>query len=353
MSSPAIGGATAPRRPDSPIPELDLGRALARFPSLRGFDTMGAALSPSLVCLDMTSTAKTCTIPLVDMGGSPAEVAESFTRAIKELGFVAVMNVGIDQTVVNAFYEAAERYFAREDKMGQYSGNGLQGFIPAHTEHAKDSDHPNLMEMFQMLGIYSDSFEAYWPSGEFQEKAVALYDMLQESVKHCLRALAVGLREEEDSLAGLLGEGNSVMRAIHYPPVDPEKTPPGSIRSAAHEDICMMTIIPRATAAGLEVLQKDGTFLPVVVPSGAAIINAGDTLMRITNGFIPSTTHRVVNPRGDDMTSHRYSVPFFGQPAQDTLVAVLPSCEKWDETPPPITFGELLQERLKAIGLKK
>ena len=71
-----------------------------------------------------------------------------------ELGFVAVTNVGIKQEVVDAFYTAAETYFNRDDKMSQYSGNGLQGFIPASTEHAKDSDRPNLREMFQMLGIY-------------------------------------------------------------------------------------------------------------------------------------------------------------------------------------------------------
>ena len=352
MSLPISGT----KRPDSPMPSIDLEsalNALRRFPSLRGMDTMSPIAAAAGCDLDMKSVAKTCTIPLVNMGGTPKEIGEAFTRALKELGFVAVINVGIDQKVVDAFYEAAANYFTREDKMGQFSGNGLQGFIPANTEHAKDSDLPNLMEMFQMLGIYSEGFESYWPSSDFKDKAVALYSMLQESVKHCLRALAVGLSEDEESLACLLGEGNSVMRAIHYPPVDPEKTVPGSIRSSAHEDICMMTIIPKATAAGLEVLQKDGTFLPVVVPDGAAIINAGDTLMRLTNGLIPSTTHRVVNPPEADITSHRYSVPFFGQPAQDTIIRVLPSCEQWYTDPPDITFGELLQERLKAIGLKK
>lgn len=344
MTTTSVGG----HRPDSPYP---FPEGAISFPATWGF------LTASVDACDLdvgTRTAKACTLPLVDMGGSPLEVAMTFGSALERLGFVAVTNIGIDQRVVDAFYAAAEVYFSlpEDEKMKQYSGNGLQGFIPKGREHAKDSMQPNLMEMFQMLGIRSEEFKGYWPSEDFQEKAEALYAMLQGSVKHCLRALALYLGEPEEALAGLLGEGNSVMRSIHYPPIDRENTPPGAMRAAPHEDICMMTLIPRATAAGLEVLEKDGTYLPVVVPEGAAIINAGDTLMRLTGGRIPSTTHRVVNPR-EDFESHRYSVPFFGQPSQGTVISVLPSCRGYEEAAPDITFGELLQERLRAIGLKR
>lgn len=337
-------------RPDTPNPFSPTLAGAAVLPAVWGFLT---APVDGFDLDVMTRTAKDCTLPLVDMGASPVEVARIFGKALSELGFVAVTNVGIDQAVVDAFYAAAETYFSlpEDEKLKQFSGNGLQGFIPQGTEHAKDSTKPNLMEMFQMLGIRSEAFQGYWPSPDFKEKAEALYTMLEGSVKHCLRALALFLGEHEEALAELLGEGNSVMRSIHYPPVSPE-TPEGTMRAAPHEDICMMTLIPRATAAGLEVLQKDGTYLPVVVPEGAAIINAGDTLMRLTGGSIPSTTHRVVNPR-EDFTSHRYSVPFFGQPAQETVISVLPSCRGIGKVAPDITFGELLQERLRAIGLKR
>jgi isopenicillin N synthase-like dioxygenase len=74
-------------------------------------------------------------------------------------------------------------------------------------------------------------------------------------------------------------------------------------------------------------------------------------LARMTNGLIPATTHRVVNPAGPNVS--RYSMPFFMHPTLDTSLKVLPSCEGAGAKFPEITAGEYLHERLKAIGMAK
>ena len=76
-------------------------------------------------------------------------------------------------------------------------------------------------------------------------------------------------------------------------------------------------------------------------------------LSRVTNGFIPATTHRVVNP--DDSSSARYSMPFFVHPRPESLLTVLENCkgDGFPDPPEDITGIDFLNERLKDLGLNK
>ena len=316
----------------------------------------------------LISSLSATTIPLIDMEKfvlgtkeERKETAIAFGKALEEIGFVAVTNIGIDYDRVDNAYKIGQKYFSASDeiKMKNYTGNGLNGYIPFAQEHAKNSSIPNLMEMYQTVGISNPP--ALWPTQDlpqFKPSLIDLYFQAEECAKECLRATAIylGYEDNEDILANLMGSGNSVMRLIHYPPVNDENYIEGAIRAREHEDICIMTVIPKATARGLQVKLKDGTWIYADVPEGAAVINSGDTLSRLTNYKIPSTTHRVVNPPVEDKTSTRFSVPFFGQPALSTTIRVLDKCIDKDDlsdTPEDISFGELLMERLRAIGLSE
>jgi isopenicillin N synthase-like dioxygenase len=142
-----------------------------------------------------------------------------------------------------------------------------------------------------------------------------------------------------------------VLRLIHYPPVPPEADP-NCVRSAAHEDINFLTILVAARGAGLELLDRDGRWLPVETEPRNLIVDSGDMLARLTNDVIPATTHRVVNPAGPNVS--RYSMPFFMHPTESTSLRCLPSClgvggAKYPET----TAGAFLAQRLREIGLAK
>src|SRR3546814_19161245 len=71
-------------------------------------------------------------------------------------------------------------------------------------------------------------------------------------------------------------------------------------------------------------------------------------LQRLTNHVYPSTTHRVVNPPGEQARQPRYSVPFFLHPNPDFLIDVLPStvtAGNPSRYPEPITAQGSLEER--------
>ena len=145
--------------------------------------------------------------------------------------------------------------------------------------------------------------------------------------------------------------GNSILRAIHYPPISSE--PASAIRAEQHEDINLITLLVGASAEGLQLLDKNNEWLPITAPEGCIIVNVGDMLQRLTNNKLSSTTHRVVNPRRELWHTHRYSIPFFMHPRSEMDLSCLESCIS-KEHPlayEPITAGEYLTERLIEIGL--
>jgi isopenicillin N synthase-like dioxygenase len=162
------------------------------------------------------------------------------------------------------------------------------------------------------------------------------------------RSLATALDVPRDYFEKLTLDGNSILRAIHYPPMT-EFELPGSVRAAAHEDINLITLLVGATDSGLELLDRDGQWLAVESTPGQIVVDSGDMLSRITNEVIPATTHRVVNPSDD--TSDRYSMPFFCHPHPDAVLSCIPSCQGDGARYPDITARDFLNQRLKEIGL--
>jgi isopenicillin N synthase-like dioxygenase len=166
-----------------------------------------------------------------------------------------------------------------------------------------------------------------------------------------LEAIAAYLRLPRGFFAPTVAEGNSVLRLLHYPPADFDGP---HVRAGAHEDINVITLLLGAEEAGLEVLDRDGRWLPINPPPGSLVCNIGDMLQRLTNHVLPSTTHRVVNPAPERRGVARYSTPFFLHFNPDYEIATLPSCvaaDRPDRYPAPVTAEAFLQERLREIKL--
>ena len=150
-----------------------------------------------------------------------------------------------------------------------------------------------------------------------------------------------------------MNEGNSILRPIHYPPIE-ETTP--SVRAGQHEDINLITLLIGSDQPGLEILRRDGQWVPVTTVPGAIMCNIGDMMQRLTNHVFPSTTHRVVNPPGEQALQSRYSIPFFLHPNADFMIETLPSCinaQRPNRYPQPLSSHDYLQQRLVEIGLQK
>ncbi|HPF27076.1 MAG TPA: 2OG-Fe(II) oxygenase family protein [Steroidobacteraceae bacterium] len=277
------------------------------------------------------------------------------TTGLQEYGFIVLSDHGIAPALLDAAYLQCQRLFALDTLVKNRYCGGLRGYTPFGMEHAKDSRHADLKEFWQIgRERPPDSHGAgqanLWPDElpEFQAVFVELFGALDAIARLVLRALTPALAVPPDYFESIACEGNSILRLIHYPPV-PTNADPQALRSAPHEDINLLTVLVAARGAGLELRDRDGSWLPVATEQRNLIVDSGDMLARLTNDVIPATTHRVVNPVGPNVS--RYSMRFFLHPTDATELDCLPSCLGVGPKYPPITAGEFLAQRVREIGL--
>lgn len=308
-------------------------------------------------------------VPDLDIGrldtDTDAFVAE-LGRAYTEFGFCGIRGHGISSETVEDCYAAIKAFFALPHEVKQkYHGAGLggaRGYTGFGIEKAKDSQYPDLKE-FWHVGLETGNpaphpclYPNIWPSEvpDFERATYTLYTELQMLGSRVLEALALYLGMPRDYFADKIQYGNSILRPIHYPPVT--NTGSGSIRAGQHEDINLITLLVGSHEAGLEILRRDGSWLPVTTQRSEILVNIGDMLQRLSNHVLPSTTHRVVNPVGSATGQARYSIPFFLHPNPDFLIKTLPTCiseDRPNQYPDAITANDYLLQRLAEIGLLK
>lgn len=312
-------------------------------------------------------------IPVVDLGKFTNGSAEERTAFIKKLGnafhdigFVAVKNHGISKALIDGFYANSKSFFALPVEVKRkYEIPGLagqRGYTSFGKEHAKQSQVADLKEFFQIGQEVEDgdAIKAEYPDNimvkeipEFTRLGRELYKAFEKAGAELLRAIAIHLDLDDDYFDDKIHNGNSILRAIHYPPITQE--PDSAIRAEQHEDINLITLLVGASAGGLQLLTKENDWVAIMPEEDEIVINVGDMLQRLTNNYLKSTTHRVVNPPRSEWHLPRLSIPFFLHPRSGMDLSCLDRCVS-DDRPlayEPITAGEYLDERLKEIGLKK
>lgn len=312
-----------------------------------------------------TVLAQVPLVSLADQASDPEGFAAALGGSFERFGFAMVADHGIPQDLVDRAWAMTKAFFdLPEDVKRSYfiaGGGGARGYTPFKTEIAKGASHVDLKEFWHVgrelaAGHRFSELMApnIWPAQPegFRETFIELFAAFDTAGDKLLSAIAVHLGLAADWFDNAVKDGNSVLRLLHYPPVT-EDAP--NVRAGAHEDINLITLLLGAEEAGLELLDKDGEWLPVKPPEGALVVNVGDMLQRLTNHVLPSTTHRVVNPPVERRGHSRYSMPFFLHPAPDFLIKALPQTVTAEnpEREPPITAHDYLAERLAEIGLTK
>jgi isopenicillin N synthase-like dioxygenase len=312
---------------------------------------------------DVITSDTIASVSLKDADKDPQGFAQELGNSFVEYGFAIVRDHGIPEQLIHLAEEKAKLFFALpEDVKNKYyieGTGGARGYTPFGIETAKGHKAYDLKE-FWHVGRQLPEGHKYrevmpdnvWPAeiADLRTTFLALYDAFDAAGVKVLRAIARFLKVDEEYFTDTVRDGNSVMRLLHYPPVPKEAE--GRIRAAAHEDINTITLLLGAEEAGLELLSKDGRWLPVSPPEGALAVNIGDMLQRLTCGRLRSTTHRVVNPVGERARHARYSMPFFLHFRPDFLIEPLAECVAEGQTPEsPITAHDYLMQRLREINL--
>ena len=312
-----------------------------------------------------TTTADTiASVSLNDAARDPDGFSKRLGQSFEEFGFAIIADHGIPETLIHRAEEKAREFFALPEAVKRNyqvtGGGGARGYTPFGIETAKGNKAHDLKEFWHVGRElpeghkFSDHMPRnLWPAEVpgFKETFLELFETFDRTGLTILRAIARYLGIGEDYFEDAVRDGNSVLRALHYPP---QTEPTGDhIRAGAHEDINAITLLLGAEEAGLELLTREGRWIPVSPKSGELVINIGDMLQRLTNGVLRSTSHRVVNPSPDRARHARYSMPFFLHFRSDFLIEALPQTLGAGEQPrwPAISANDFLQERLREIKL--
>lgn len=296
-----------------------------------------------------------------DQGAFAAALGGSF----EHYGFAVITDHGVDQQLIDRSWAMTRAFFALPVDVKQAyhlpGQGGARGYTPFGVEIAKDANAHDQKEFWHVGRDlppghrFRDHMpDNVWPTEVegFRETLGALFAAFDAAGARLLSAIAIHLGLDANWFDAPVRDGNSVLRLLHYPPISPDAD---GIRAGAHEDINLITLLLGAEEAGLQLLAKDGSWLPIFPPEGAMVINVGDMLQRLTNHRLPSTTHRVINPPVERRHIPRYSMPFFLHLASDFLIETLPGCisdSAPNRYPVPISADDYLQQRLVEIGLK-
>ena len=313
----------------------------------------------------MTGIGMTDTIAHVSLTQPVEVLADELGRSFSEFGFAVVSDHGIDQDLIARAERLSREFFALPDdtKRGYFieGGGGARGYTPYRTEKAVGADVSDLKEFWHVGRSLPDGdpLEEFMPANvwpgelpEFRVTFETLYAEFDKAGLKILSAIAVHLGLAPDWFDSTVDQGNSVLRLLHYPPVENAE---GAVRAAPHGDINTITLLLGADEAGLELLSRQGEWIPVSPPPGALAVNIGDMLSRLTNDRLRSTVHRVVNPQGEASRRSRFSMPFFLHFRPDFVIETLPECvdAEHPDQYEPLPSHDFLLQRLREINLTK
>ncbi len=299
----------------------------------------------------MTTPTQT-NLPVLDLGpymaGEPgaAEKAAAQLREINEsIGFMSIINHGVSPELIDATFEQSARFHAQsmDAKLAVKVDLAMAGYLPMRSSTTRTSslstgNKPNENEAFFIKRLGTDAgADDRWPANlpGFRERALAYYDAMDALSQKLLPLYALALDLPADYFADKCDMPLTSLRLTHYPSVAYGSDQFGI---APHSDSSFFTLLAQNKVPGLQVKTQDGEWINAEVIPYAFVVNTGDVLHRWTNGKFLSTPHRAYNTA----QTPRYAIPYFFHPNANTLIDVLPGCERPGEAPlfPALTTEE-------------
>ncbi len=305
-------------------------------------------------------------IPLIDVGGlyshDPADrarVAARIGAACDGIGFFYAVNHAVPLATIEAAFEHASAFFAQpvEERLKVRADRNNRGYREmGDTVHrsgmvfARDSfdlgfpvaaDDP---EVLAGTPLYAEN---RWPAlPGFRDALSAYYDGTFQVGLKILEGFAIYLGEQPDFFSRHFTKPVADMVINHYYGRSLALSVGGSeTAAAAHTDHGIVTILWQDESGGLEILDRDGTWIAAPPVRGSYVVNVGELMKRWTNGRFRATVHRVIHTREAD----RLSMPLFCNPNFRTEVDPRQlGVAEADARYAPVRSGDFLVSRFQA-----
>lgn len=292
-------------------------------------------------------------LPLLDLGpyrageaGAKEALAEQLRQASEQLGFLALINHGIPDDLLERMVAEDKRFCALplEEKLKIKVDQNQRGYIQPRATMIKHSTyHQHSKFDLNETTVFATEFppdhlqvkagkqfygQNQWPDGlpGFRETVEEYMGAMEQLGKSLLPLWALALDLPEDFFEPYFRNSYTYFRMAHYPPhPDPDEN---EFALGAHADTGFMTLLPAANEEGLEILDINGVWFRPKIIEGVIHVNIGQFLERWSNERFRATPHRVAIPRAE-----RYTIPVFVNPDLEPVVECIPTCCGPDNPP--------------------
>lgn len=287
------------------------------------------------------------------------QFVQTLGKAFEEHGFAAVIDADINPIVLDNAYRGMQEFFTHDMEYKQAiqskTNNGERGYVtdetpkrqPLHVVDFKEILHIGrelTPEQQSRLGYAANIWPAHSP---LKQALMPLYSEMERVMQPIAEAASEYIGEAPQLFPEMMHEGDHLLRSLHYLRQSGEKRN----WAAEHTDMNFLTLIPGGSSEGLQVRLKDGRWVDILVPKNAVVVNVGDSLEHLTNGFYRSGVHRVVAKAHSE--PERWSIVFHGHTRHNLEMGPLPGTIAFTGGVPryPNAKGwELLYEQIAAVG---
>lgn len=293
----------------------------------------------------------------------PTEIAR-LRAAAEDVGFMTLTHTALTPERVRAAIAAYRAVFAQpravKAAVDMAATGSNRGWGGPGSEQVNPEANPDYKEVFDCglplpaghrlegrdLSVYAPNL---WPDlPGFQAEIESYFDAAAQVAMEVLRAIAFAISGDETAFDQAFDAPMALLRGNFYPE-RPDWAGEKDFGIAAHTDYGCLTLLATDGAPGLEVLAKDGAWVPVRAEPGTFVINFGEMLEMWSGGRVKATLHRVVGG-----AQERISVPLFFNPSWDANVAP-PGSEKVIEAGPHLSkrFNETylhLKDQAAPVG---
>ena len=220
-------------------------------------------------------------VPTIDfapyLGGMPdgkTEVARKVAQACSDIGFLILVDHGVDRALTERVAASAKAFFALplEEKMmvARPAPNVPRGYSPVASESVSYGTSGtmtpgDLKEVFDIGPIGVPMDDPYytgpqaaphfapnlWPArpAELREHWTRYYRAMETLGQRLMRVFALALRIDEHFFDDKIDKHISCLTGINYPE-QPQEPAPGQLRVGAHSDYTSLTILRGEDAPG-------------------------------------------------------------------------------------------------------
>jgi isopenicillin N synthase-like dioxygenase len=302
-------------------------------------------------------------------------VAAQVDAALREIGFLLIVNHGVTVELRDEVRAAARKFFELPDDVkSRYRaqvGDDTwlpRGWTPVGGESNANSDigvdaPPDLKESYDVACFeptgdpvidrewFTDNL---WPEEvpEYRQAVTTYIAKMRTLIDELLIIAAVALGLPDDQFLSQASHPTWSFYTHWYPAIRHVGEPmPGQLRIGSHTDFGTFTILDRQLGTGgLQVLGKDGEWADAPWIAGALTINIGDMMARWTGDRWLSNRHRVLAPDSSAPDEDLMSLVYFHEANPSAVLHSVP--------PPigvvshePIAAGDYLRAKLAAIAV--